>query len=86
MFKRIDWQLVCKFLALAFLLAAAILFYLFLAGFAVGLDVMPRVSGYRAIAYFLLFLVFFYLGFIRKRKKRPGNQASKPQPSTERDP
>ncbi len=77
-FRRIPWQDVCKFLAGAFFVNAGILFYLWLAGVSVpllgtGYTVTPQVSGVRSIAHFVLFLAFFYLGFIRKWKIDPIN-------------
>lgn len=71
MFKRIHWPDVCKFLAGAFFVNAGILFYLYLAKVPVpilgtGIVETPEVSGLRSIVHFVLFIVFFYLGFIRK--------------------
>jgi len=73
MFRRIPWQDVCKFLAGAFFVNAGILFYLYLAGVSVpllgtGFIETPEVSGLRSIVHAVLFLIFFYLGFIRKWK------------------
>jgi hypothetical protein len=75
MFKRIPWQDVCKFLAGAFFVNAGSLFYLYLAGVSVpllgtGFIETPEVSGLRSIVHLVLFLTFFYLGFIRKWKGR----------------
>jgi hypothetical protein len=55
-----------------------ILFYLYLARVAVpvlgtGLTETPEVSGVRSIVHVVLFLTFFYLGFIRKWKSRSIN-------------
>jgi hypothetical protein len=74
-FGRIPWQDVCKFLAGAFFVNAGILFYLYLVGVSVpllgtGLIETPEVSGVRSIIHAVLFLTFFYLGFIRKWKSR----------------
>ena len=74
MFKRIPWQAVCKFLAGAFFVNAGILFYLYPAGVSVpllgtGFIETPEVSGLRSIIHAVLFLTFFYLGFIRKWKR-----------------
>jgi hypothetical protein len=65
---------VCKFLAGAFFVSAGTLFYLYLAGVSVpllgtGFTATPEVSGVRSVADLVLFLTFFYLGFIRKWKK-----------------
>jgi hypothetical protein len=75
MLSRIPWQDVCKFLAGAFFVNAGILFYLYLAGVSVpllgtGFIETPEVSGLRSIIHAVLFLIFFYLGFIRKWKGR----------------
>jgi hypothetical protein len=72
-FRRIPWQDVCKFLAGAFFVNAGILFYLYLAGVSVpllgtSLIETPEISGVRSIVQAVLFLTFFYLGFIRKWK------------------
>lgn len=79
MFRRIPWQDVYKFLAGAFFVNAGILFYLYLAGVSVpllgtGFIETPEVSGVRSIVHTVLFLTFFYLGFIRKRKNPTPNQ------------
>jgi energy-converting hydrogenase Eha subunit G len=71
MLRRIPWQDVCKFLAGAVFVNAGILFYLYLANVSVpllGTDIVetPEVSGLRWIVYAVLFVTFFYLGFIRK--------------------
>ena len=78
MFKRIPWQDVRKFLAGAFFVRAGILFYLYLGRVSVpvlgtGLTESPEVSGVRSIIHAVLFLTFFYLGFIRKWKNRSIN-------------
>jgi hypothetical protein len=74
MFRRIPWQDVCKFLAGAFLVNVGILFYLYLARVSVPLlgttfIETPEISGMRSIVHVVLFLTFFYLGFIRKGKR-----------------
>ena len=73
--RRIPWQDVCKFLAGAFFVNAGVLLYLYLARVSVPLlgtrfTLPPEVSGMRSIGHFVLFLTFFYLGFIRKWKSR----------------
>ena len=70
LFRRIPWQDVCKFLAGAFFVNSGVLFYLYLARVSVSLlgtsiTQTPEVSGVRSIVHAVLFLVFFYLGFIR---------------------
>ena len=71
MFRRVPWQDVCKFLSGAFFVNAGILFYLYLYRvsvpiFSTGLTETPEISGARSIVHAILFLIFFYLGFIRK--------------------
>jgi energy-converting hydrogenase Eha subunit G len=72
-FRKIPWQDVCKFLAGAFFVNAGILFYLYLARVSVPLlgtsfIETPGISGVRSIVHAVLFVTFFYLGFIRKWK------------------
>ncbi len=62
-----------KFLAGAFFVSAGILFYLYLADVPVPLlgtsfVETPQISGYRSILHFILFLLCFYFGFVRKPK------------------
>lgn len=78
MFRRIPWLDVCKFLAGAFFVSAGILFYLYLAHVSVPLlgtsfVETPELSGARSIVHAVLFLTFFYLGFIRRWKTRGRN-------------
>jgi hypothetical protein len=61
-----------KFLAGAFFVSSGILFYLYLADVSVPLlgtsfVETPQVSGGRSIVHFVLFLLCFYFGFVRKR-------------------
>lgn|SRR5208283_152070 len=70
-FKRIPWKEVCKFLAGAFFVSAGVLLYLYMAKVSVpvlglGFIVTPEINGVRSIIHFILFLTFFYLGFIRR--------------------
>jgi hypothetical protein len=63
----------CKFLAGAFFVNAGILFYLYLVRVSVpilGTSIVqtPEISGARSIVHTVLFVTFFYLGFIRKWK------------------
>ncbi len=67
----IKWKEVCKFLSGAFFVSTGVLFYLYLAGSPVPvvgaqLAVTPTVNGVRAVVHAVLFVVFFYLGYIRK--------------------
>jgi uncharacterized protein (DUF486 family) len=78
MFRRIPWQDMCKFLAGAFFVSAGVLFYLYLARVSVpllGTSIIetPEVSGVRSIVHALLFVIFFYLGFVQKWKSRNCN-------------
>jgi hypothetical protein len=62
-----------KFLAGAFFVSSGILFYLDLADVSVPLlgtsfVETPQVSGGRSIVHFILFLLCFYFGFVRKPK------------------
>jgi hypothetical protein len=72
-FRRIPWRDVFKFLAGAFFVNAGILFYLYLAGVSVPLlgtnfVFTPEISGLRSILHAVLFVTFFYFGFIRRRR------------------
>ena len=67
----INWKEVCKFLSGAFFVSTGVLFYLYLAGSPIPvvgaqLTVTPTVNGVRAAVHAVLFVVFFYLGYIRK--------------------
>ena len=60
-----------KFLAGAFFVSSGILFYLYLADVSVPLlgtsfVETPQISGGRSILHFILFLLCFYFGFVRK--------------------
>jgi hypothetical protein len=62
-----------KFLAGAFFVSSGILFYLYLADVSVPLlgtsfVETPQISGGRSIVHFILFLLCFYFGFVRKPK------------------
>jgi hypothetical protein len=67
----VNWKEVCKFLSGAFFVSAGVLFYLYLVGSPVPvvgahLAVTPTVNGVRAAVHAVLFIVFFYFGYIRK--------------------
>jgi len=71
--RSVDFR---KFLAGAFLVSSGILFYLYLAAVSVPLlgtsfVETPQISGRRSIVHFVLFLLCFYFGFIRKPKAKP---------------
>jgi hypothetical protein len=62
-----------KFLAGAFFVSGGMQFYFYLANVSVplvGTSIVqtPELSGVRSILHFILFLVTFYFGFIRKPK------------------
>ena len=62
-----------KFLAGAFFVSSGILSYLYFAGVSVpllgtGFVETPQISGGRSIVHFILYLLCFYLGFVRKPK------------------
>ena len=62
-----------KFLASAFFVSSGILFYLYIADVSVpllgtGFVGTPKISGVRSIVHFILFLLCFYFGFVRKPK------------------
>src|SRR5262244_510720 len=62
-----------KFLAGAFFVSSGTLFYLYLADVSVpllgtGFVETPQISGGRSIVHFILFLLCFYFGFVRKLK------------------
>jgi uncharacterized protein (DUF486 family) len=62
-----------KFLAGAFFVSSGIMFYLYLADVSVpllgtGFVETPQISGGRSIIHFILFLLCFYSGFVRKPK------------------
>jgi hypothetical protein len=67
----INWKEICKFLSGAFFVSTGVLFYLYLAGSPVPvvgahLALTPTVNGVRAAVHAVFFVVFFYLGYIRK--------------------
>ncbi len=62
-----------KFLAGVFFVSSGILFYLYLADVSVPLlgtsfVETPQISGGRSIVHFIVFLLCFYCGFVRKPK------------------
>jgi hypothetical protein len=91
MFKKIPWQDVCQFLAGTFCVNAGVLFYLYVARVSVPLlgtrfTQTPEVSGARSIAHAVLFLIFFYLGFIQKWNSCSGKLNGDNRASTSRLP
>ena len=62
-----------KFLAGAFFVSSGTLFYLYLADVSVpllgtGFVETPEISGGRSLIHFVLFLLCFYFGFVRRPK------------------
>ena len=75
MWKKIPWQDVCKFLAGAYFEQAGILIYFYtyrisVPIFRTGYIETPEISGLRSIVHTILFVTFFYLGFLRNWKNR----------------
>jgi hypothetical protein len=65
----INWREVFKFLSGAALAGSFANFYLWLSGVSVpffGSTISPRLLGARAVVQFALFVVFLYLGWMRK--------------------
>ena len=66
---RIKWREVFKFLSGAALAGSFANCYLWLSGISVpflGYTITPRLLGARAAAQFVLFVVFFYFGYMKK--------------------
>ena len=66
---KINWREVSKFLSGAAFAGSIANFYLWLTGIPVpflGYTISPSLLGARAVLQFLLFIVFFYLGWLRK--------------------
>ena len=62
-----------KFLAGAFFVSSGILFYLYLANVSVpllgtGFVETPKISAGRSVVHFILFMLCFYFGFVRRPK------------------
>jgi hypothetical protein len=60
-----------KFLAGAFFVSAGMQFYFYIANVSMplvgtGIVQTPELSGARAIVHFILFVICFYFGFLRK--------------------
>jgi hypothetical protein len=80
MFRKVPWQEVCKFLSGAFFVNAGVFFYLYVYRvsvpiFSTGFIETPEISGARSIVHAILFLVFFYLGFLRKWKSHSNSSS-----------
>jgi hypothetical protein len=64
----INWKEVCKFLSGAFFVSAGVNAYFYVTHVAVpflGFTISPELLGLRSIIHFVLFLICFYIGFIR---------------------
>jgi len=68
---KINWKEVFKFLSGAAFVGSAANFYLYLNRVALppffGFTISPDFLGFRSLVGFILFLVFFYFGFLKKR-------------------
>src|SRR5262245_12303730 len=80
----LDWRSRdCRnFLAGAFFVSSGTLFYLYRADVSVpllgtGFVETPRISGSRSIVHFILFVLCFYFGFIRKPSVTSGRQGNR---------
>jgi hypothetical protein len=78
LFVAIRYREVRKFLAGAFFVSSGILWYLWVTGSSLPIVLPyagtiatepPAISGQRAIAHFVLFLLCFYFGFLSKPKR-----------------
>ena len=68
---KINWKEVCKFLSGAFFVTAGASWYFSLYHIAVPFlwtTMSPEFLGIRGFFHFGLFLITFYLGFIKKQK------------------
>jgi hypothetical protein len=71
---KIKWREVLKFLSGAALAGSLANAYLWLSGVSVpflGYTITPRLLGARAVVQFALFVMFLYLGWLRKQPARP---------------
>jgi hypothetical protein len=65
----VNWKEVSKFLSGAFFVSAGVNLYFYSTHVAVpflGFTISPELLGLRSILHFVLFLICFYFGFIRK--------------------
>lgn len=66
---KIKWKEVFKFLSGAAFVGAGANFYLYLSNISLpfmGFTFSPELLGIRALVGFILFLVFFYFGYLKK--------------------
>jgi hypothetical protein len=75
----IRYREVRKFLAGGFFVSSGTCWYLWVTGVSLPIELpyvgtvsveTPEISGQRAVVHFILFLLCFYFGFIRKPKER----------------
>ncbi len=69
-YMKIDWREVFKFLSGAAFVGSAANLYLYLNNVAIpflGYTIAPQLLGLRAFVGFILFLVFFYFGYLKKK-------------------
>jgi hypothetical protein len=67
--SKINWREVFKFLSGAAFAGSLVNSYLWLAGISLpflGYTITPRLLGLRGAVQFVLFVAFFYLGWMRK--------------------
>lgn len=78
LYAAIKFREVRKFLAGAFFVSTGTLWYLWLTGISIPVVIpyagtiaveTPDINGQRAIVHFVLFLLCFYFGFLRKPKQ-----------------
>lgn len=76
----IRYREVRKFLAGAFFVSSGTCWYLWITGVSIPVVLphvgtvsveTPAISGQRAVVHFILFLLCFYFGFLKKQKKNP---------------
>ncbi len=66
---KINWREVFKFLSGAAFVASSTNLYLYLNNISVpflGFTFTPQLLGLRALVGFILFLIFFYFGYLKK--------------------
>jgi hypothetical protein len=68
---KVNWREVFKFLSGAAFVGAGINFYLYLNGVQLppffGLTISHEFLGFRSLVGFILFLIFFYAGYLKNK-------------------
>jgi len=67
---KINWREVFKFLSGAAFVGSLANFYLYINNISVpflGHEIKPELLGLRSLVQFVLFLVFFYFGYLKKK-------------------